>query len=238
MKIRRISHPEAYELRQARLDEAHITNQPFMERPFWYENVETGQTYYDLYGCVGWPTEVSDKDEGCPGYVAIVGVVKSKKEENPDNAVFQLLAEAENKDVPTLMNKMLSLRAEYGFGLHPSLFETWFGDPERCATMLAIKNERLTTTGGDQQAILIIPPDDFYEPTRFDEYVRSMRSCIMPDNQRLYMGHSVILKNRLRKFLRDDPAVTAVGGLVHSLLRRCAWLEQTSENVFVVEEGL
>jgi len=238
MKIKMIVHPHAYELQQAHLDQAHITNQPLVEKPFWYENTETGQTYYDLQGCVGWPTEVSEKDEGRPGYVAIVGIVKSKKQENPENAVFQLLAEMESKDVPTLMNKMIALRADYGFGLHPNLFETWFGDPERCVTMLAIKNERLTASGDDRQAILITPPDDFYEPTRFDEYVRSMRSCIMPDNPRFYMGHNKILKNRLRKFLRDDPAVTAVGGLVHSLLRRCAWLDQTSENAFVIEEGI
>lgn len=238
MKIKMIVHPYAYELQQARLDQAHITGQPLVERPVWYENTETGQTYYGLYGCVGWPTEVSEKDEGRPGYVAIVGIVRSKKQENPEDAAFQLLAEAESNDVPTLLNKMIELRAEYGFGLHPNLFETWFGDPERCVTMLVIKNERLTITGGDRQAILIAPPDDFYEPMRFDEYVRSMRSCIMPSNQRFFLGHNKILKNRLRKFLRDDPAVTAIGGLVHSLLRRCAWLDDASENVFVVEEGI
>ena len=75
--IKKIIHPYAYELRQARLDEAHITGQPLMDRPFYYENIETGEQYYDILACIGWPTEVSDKDEGRPGYLGIVGVIKT-----------------------------------------------------------------------------------------------------------------------------------------------------------------
>lgn len=238
MKIRKIVHPYPQEIYQARYDESIVTGKPLIERPFWYENIETGQAYYDLYGCVGWPTEFDDKEGERPGYIAIVGIVKPKQQENPEDALFQLLAEAESRDVSTLLNKMLELRAEYGFGLHPNLLQIWFGDPERFITTLALKNERLTAAGGDEKAILIIPPDDFYDVKVFDNYVRSLRSCLMPDNLRLYLSKSKILRNRIRKFMRDDPAVMAVGGLVHSLLRRCEWLEQTRENVFVVEEGI
>lgn len=236
-KIKKITHPYAPELRQARIDEAIVTGQPLVERSFWYENLETGQTYYDLTGCIGWPTQIDDKKEDLPGYIAVVGIVKSKKEEDPKDAVFQLLAETESKDVPTLLSKMLELRQEYGFGLHPNLMQAWFGDPERFVTTLALLNERLVEErGGDRQAILIIPPDDFYDTMVFDIYVRSMRSSIMPDKTRFYFGRNEILKNRLREFKRDDPAVMAVGGLVHSLVLRCTWMDQTRENAFNVED--
>ena len=92
-KIKKITHPFAWELYQAKIDQSIVTGKPMVERPFHYENTETGQLYYDLYGCLAWPSEVSDKDEGMPGYAAVVGIVKSKKEENPQNALFQLLME-------------------------------------------------------------------------------------------------------------------------------------------------
>ena len=160
-KIKKITHPDAPELRQARHDEAIVTGQPFVERPFWYENTETGQTYYDLAGCIGWPTQIDDKKEDLPGYIAVVGIVKSKKEEDPKDAVFQLLAETESKDVPTLLSKMLELRQEYVFGLHPHLMQAWFGDPARFVNTLALLNERHDEErGGDRQPILNFMPED------------------------------------------------------------------------------
>jgi hypothetical protein len=233
-KIKKIVHEYAWELLQARQDAAIVTGKPLVERPFYYENTETGQQYYDLCGCIGWPTEVSEKDDGRPGYIAVVGVVKGKAK--PQDAVFQLLAEAESKDIPTLLNRVQDLRAEYGFGLHPDLLQSWVGNPERFITQAALLNERLIEQGGDDQAILIAPPDDFYNPKVFDHYVRSLHSVIIPDAVRFYFGGQEVLKNRLREFRRDDPAVLAVGGLVHSLLSRCTWLDQSRENMFVIEE--
>ena len=235
-KIEKITNPFAWELYQARLDQSIVTGKPLIERPFHYENTETGQLYYDLYGCLAWPSEVSDKDEGMPGYAAVVGIIKSKKDEKPENALFQLLTETESKDVPTLLNNCIKLRIEYGFGLHPTLLQAWFGDPEIFVTTLALYNEKRIAEGGDKAAVLIIPPDDFYDTKRFDNYVRSLRSCIMPANTRFYFGKNEILKNRLREFRDKDPAVLGAGGLVHSLLSRCEWLDQTRENAFNVEE--
>jgi hypothetical protein len=236
-KIIKITHPQAWELMQARIDESIVTGQPLVERPFWYDNLETGQMYYDLYGCVGWPTEVSDTDSGMPGYAGVVGVVKPKSAQPIQAAAFQLLTEAESEDVPELVDHMIRIRAEYGFGVHPGLMQAWFGDPERYITTLALMNERLIAAGGDRAAILIIPPDDFYEPKAFDNYVRSLRSSIMPSRVRFYFGGNDILKNKLREFKRDCPAVTAVGGLVHSLFGRTMWMDQSRESAFVLEEN-
>ncbi len=236
-KIKKITHPFPVEIVQARIDEAIVTGKAQTEKPFWYENTENNQCYYDLCGCVGWPSDVTEKDDGMPGYIAIVAVVKMGENSSPRDAPFQLLAEYESKDVPSLLRQMLKLREEWGFGLHPDLLQAWTGTPDRFISTIALLNEGLRERGGERQAILISPPDDYDDPKAFDNYVRSLQSCVTPDNVRFYFGGNDILRNKLiGEFKRDNPAVLAVGGLVHSLLLRCEWLDQQRENAFVVEE--
>jgi hypothetical protein len=229
--IKKITHEFAYELRQARIDHAIVTGKPAIERPFYYENTENGEQFYDLYGCIGWPTEVSEKDDGRPGYMAIIGVIKDAQPiEMP---IFRLLAEAESKNIPTLLIQMLAMREKFGYGLHPTLLSSWWGDPERFITTLAIFNER--NLGKE---LMVSPPVDFYNSKRFDDYARSMQSTISKDIEikRFKFSGLDILKNRLREFKRDDPAVLAVGGLIHTLLLSCEWMDQHQSNMFVLEE--
>lgn len=233
MKIKKVTNPHAWELLQARIDQAHITGQPLTERPYHYENLENGHLYYDLYGCVGWPTEVSDKGPGMDGYCAVVGVVKPPTEGlKVQNAVFYLLFEYETSDVPTLINAILAMRGDWGFGLTPNLLSAWFGDPDRYVATLALKNEKL-----ENKPILITPPYDFYDPMAFDIYVRSLQSAILPGQVRFGFGGLDILKKHLREFKRDCPAVMAVGGLVHTLVMQCEWMDQArgDEHCFVLE---
>lgn len=237
--IKFISNPHAWELHQARYDESVVTGQPMVERPFWFENTETDQLYFDIYGCIGYPSEVSDRDEGLPGYAAIVGIVRpddSLEHTDPVNANFQLLAEAQSKDVGTLLSLCVKLRKKYGFGCQENLLRVWYGDPERFLTTLALYNEGLVRDGGDKNAILVTPPIDFYSPKIFDNYVRALRSTILPDATRFYFGHNDILRNRLREFRQADPAVLAVGGLVQSLLTNALWMDTAKSNAFTVEE--
>jgi hypothetical protein len=238
-KIKRVVHPDAFSIRDTWTDEARVTGQVMIERPFWYENTETGQWYYDIYGCIGWPSEVSDIDEGLPGYAAVVGVVKPKSgNKSPADAVFQIVTEYESRDVPTLLEALVGLRSEYGFGLYPELLHAWYGDPERFVTILALMNEKLIAKGGDKASVLISPPDDFYGQKVFEHYVRSLRSVVMPDKVRLYFGKgNDILKGRMREFRLGDPAVYAMGGLVHSLLSSTVWMDQIRANTFNVEEN-
>ncbi|HNZ31933.1 MAG TPA: hypothetical protein PKJ25_07555 [Smithellaceae bacterium] len=237
IKIKKIVHPHSYEIMQARTDQAHLTGQPIIEHPFWYENTETGQLYYDLYGCVAWPTAVSEKGKAMPGYVGILGVVKSKIEGALiQDAAFQLLAEGAARDVPTLLEMILAMRKDYGFGLHPDLLQCWYGDPERFVKNVALKNERLVATGGEKAVILIIPPNDFYDPKSFDNYVHSLRSVLVPNNKRFFFGGGNLLKQHLRAFERDNPAVLAIGGLVHTLLGHCTWAGSSRKTVFVIED--
>jgi len=239
MKIKKLTPPPLHwMLYQQRVEEARITGVPFVERQYWYENLETGQQYYDLFGCVGWPTEVTDKNDMRPGYIAIVGVVKDEKP--PQDAVFQLLAEDESKNLPTLLYKMAALRCDYGYGLHPSLFNAWYGDPEAFVTTIASLNSELQKKiGHDRNSILIAPPFDFYLPDKFEIYSRSFYSTGAEKNKvRFYFGKNEILRNRKNEFKRDDPAILAIGGLVHTLLHSTPWMDQVDDNMFVVEEGI
>jgi len=241
--IRHISPPYPAALFMARRDHAIVTSQDMVERPFWFEDTTTGFMFHDLYACVGWPSEVADKDIGMPGYAAIVGVIRPpdlKKDAHydPTHAKFLLLREAEDSDVPGLIEKCLELREKYGFGCQPDLLTIFLGDPERFTTTLALRNEMLIRDGGDRNALLIAPPDDFYVPKIFDIYIRSLRSCLVEGRQRFFFGKNDILKNRIREFRRDDPSVLAAGGLVHSLLNRCMWMSQANQStIFNVEDA-
>lgn len=233
--IEHVVHPHPWETLQARIDEAKVTGQPMVENPWWFRNTETGQLYHDIYGCLGYPDEIQETEEQ-PGYVAIVGVVRAHGElehYNPLNADFQLLAEAESKDVGLLVEKAVELRERYGFGLRPELLKSFYGDPDRFITTLALKSEDLIRRG--EKSVLITPPMDFYDSKAFDIYIRSLKSCMLPETVRFYFGGNNILKNHLREFRRNNPAVFAVGGLIHSLLTHCTWMGDAGDTIFNVE---
>lgn len=237
-RITKVIHPDAFGIRQSWVDEANITGRVYTEKPFWYMDNETRQNYHDIFGCIGWPTEFSDKSEGAAGYAGVVGIVKSTDPTaKVQDAKFKLLYEIESHDVPTLIDGMVALREEYGFGVHPGLMQTFFGDPNRFITVLALKNERL-----EQQkvntAILIAPPNDFYTEKIFDKYVRALRSVLVKDKVRFYFGKNDILRTRMGEFKQGDPAIYAIGGLVHTLLSQCMWMDYARENIFVVEDDI
>lgn len=235
-KIKLVTSKHALELRQAKLDCAIYTNQELVERSYWYANTETNQEYHELYACIGWPSEITNQDDSLPGYAAIIGVVRGK-EDSPVNAKFQLLAEAESSNVPDLLSMCLDLRNEYGFGVQQNLLTSWIGDPDRFLTTTALLNEKLIKDHGDTHAILISPPYDWYTPKIFDMYVRTLRNVLIPGDERLYPGYNYILQNRLRSFIKDDPCITAVGGLIHTLLCNVTWLDRVnSKNMYSVEE--
>lgn len=241
--IEYIAHPYAWQLTKARQDQATITGQEMVERPWWYRHTEIGQCYHDIVSCISWPDEVTGAGEARPGYIAIIGIVRA--DESPEHidaedANFQMLEEFESGDVQTLLKKYLNLRQRYGFGIQPDLLTMIYGDSERFEGVVGLFNERLhSRTHNETNAISIVPPDDFDMPMTFDLYMRSLRSVLTADSLRLYFGHTVILKNRLREFRRDDPAITAVGGLVHTLISRCLWMSDTGSNVFTItsEQG-
>ena len=174
--IKMITHPYPVEIMQARRDHAHITGQELMERPYWFEDMEADYLYYDIFGCIGWPSDISDNGVELPGYAAIVGILRPKKldKETPcdlTDAPFRILAEAEDDDAPALLARCVKMRERYGFGIQPDLLTVWYGDPDRFYKALALVNEVIIKRGSDRDAILLTPPEDFYTPSIFDHYV-------------------------------------------------------------------
>lgn len=244
-RIKLVTNEIAWQLWMARHDHAIVTGQEFVERPHWYEDMETGRLFHDIYACLGWPSEVKEGDLGLPGYAAIIGVCRPHDRDehyNPINSKFLMLEEFEDQDVPTLLDKCIEMRKRWGYGLRSDLLTIWYGDPDRFLSVLARKNEFLTKLGGPDNALLLTPPEDFYTPQIFDQYARAMQSALLrrggeKGSQRFFFGGNVILKARLEAFRRDDPAVLAMGGLVHSLLSRTLWMDERGETVFNVGDA-
>ena len=235
-----VTHPYPQEIYQARLDRAIVTNQELVERPYWYKNEATSQLYFDVYAAIGWPSEVIDSKDGLPGYIAIVGVVRpdTKLDTDPRNAKFQIIEEYESANVPTLLDNCLLLRDKYGYGIRKDFLNIWIGDPDRFLTTLALFNERITDgQKDDKDAVMVSPPDDFYVSNIFDNYIRDIESVVVKDNRRLYFGYNEILQNKFREGFTDkDPAIWAIGGLIHTLLCRCTWMDSCTETAFTIDE--
>jgi rRNA maturation protein Nop10 len=235
MRIRKVTHPYAWELALARTDHANLTGQPLVERPFWYENTGTDQCYYDLFGCIGWPTEDTDATKGMPGYVAVIAVVKDARPIK--EAWFRLMGEGESESIGALLSHVLRLRSEFGYGLHPGLLQTFWGDPDKHIMRLALTNEALAEKhDGEGHSILVSPPTDFSDPDAFNSYRRSFDEAIKVEPARFAFGGNSILKTNHRLYRMGDPAILAVGGLVHKLIMETPWMDQARENAFNVED--
>lgn len=243
--IELVTHPHAFETLQARLDFAEVAGVDIFENPWWYRDKISGETYYDLCTCIGWPDEVTaEHGEGQPGYLAVIGIRRPRdaeeKKYDATKAVFYLLEEYQHFDVPTLLAQCVALRDKYGYGISRELLPVWYGDYERFATALALSNERLTRRlNNDEAAVMITPPSDFELSNRFEVYLRALKGVMQPGNVRLYFCGNTVLKGRLKGFQRDDPAVMAVGGLVHTLLGRTMWMgHRSDDNCFNLKEVL
>ena len=225
--LKLITNPEPWQVLRAREDEAIVTNQPMVEKPWWWENVETGQLYYDVFGCMAWPTDVADKGLGENGYIGIIGVVRkdaSIEHTDPRNADFQLIEELESLDIGILIQNCFRLQEKY------ELKHGFYGDPHKFVTTVAISNE------AQKADLLIAPPLDFYDTNNFEIYVRALRSCIQKDRRRFYFGSNRILKKNVQGFKRDSPSIMAVGGIVHTLINQTLWMLASDGNVFNVDE--
>ena len=236
--IELITHPHPWQTWLARQDHAKITGQEVAENPWWYKDSDTNMLFHGLYGCIGWPEEVQTANIGQPGYAAIIGIVRQTDipvQVLTRDAQFLILDEVEHEDVPTLIQEVVMMRDRWGYGIRRDLLTEWSGDAERFQSTLALINERL----GEYKSVWITQPEDMSGPQAFDVYVRSLRSCLQRTKQRLFYGKCEIIKDRLKSFLRNDPAILAVGGLVHTLLGQCLWMGDVSGNAgFNVEEEL
>lgn len=226
-------YPEA--TMQARRDFALIQKQRVVEPAYWFRNTETGEEYHGLYAGIGWPQRVTEKGDQLPGYAVIVAVTKGQGV--AEDAAFKIVEEIESLSVDLLIQKCIKLRARWGFGVHPHLMRVFLGDYRQFEMVVANYNARvIESDGDDRQAFIVSPPDDFDNLQAFDIFVRRLQSVLTAKAKRLYLGDHEIIKNRILSFRRDDPAIMALGGLVHALLLRTPWMEQSTPSVFQLLE--
>ena len=227
-----VEEPEATMM--ARRDFAKVRKEKHVEPPFWFEDDKTGRLYRNLYICIGWPQRVTERGDSLPGYSAVVGVLKEEDVPAIDSR-FMLLAEVEEHSVEQLLTKAVVMRREWGFGVKKDLLSVFYGDFRPFELTVANYNGVvIEMEGNDRNAVVVIPNDDYDTPQAFDVYLRRLESVLSEDGKRLFLGDSEIVRNRLLSFVRDDPAITGLGGMVHSLLMRTPWMEDRSPTVFSV----
>lgn len=219
---------------QARRDYAHVTNTLVVEPPYWFRDTETGYEYHGIYGCIGWPQRISEQGDERNGYAAVVGVRKIEGQD-PENARFDLLDEIQeiSGSEDLLIKECVAMRSRWGYGVHESILPVFYGDHRPFELIVAEFNTHIAeTTNDDRGAFIVSPPDDFENPKAFDVYMGRLRTVLSANAKRLHLGNSTIIKNRIVSFKRDDPAVMALGGLMHVLLLRQPWMEQTTPSVW------
>ena len=215
----------------SRLDFACVCNSPLVEQPYWFVD-DKGREFHGIFACIGWPQEVTERNDQLPGYAAIVGVSKDAAIRAED-ARFVVLDEVAESSEMLLLRSADEMRRKWGFGVHPKLMRYFWGDYRTMESVVSRFNaEAIERDGDDTNAVIITPPDDFDNQRSFDIYVGTLRTVLSPKAKRLYVGAGEIIKNRLLSFRRGDPAIIALGGLVHTLLLRTLWMEQTNLSAF------
>jgi len=106
---------------------------------------------------------------------------------------------------------------------------------------------------GEMHGFWVYPPDDFYHVDYFEIYVRQIRECLTPNSEgkkKLQIGKCNVLRNHLQNFstdsikklntvrnVKDYPAVFALDGLIHTLLKRKPWLSDAGGGAYNIDEG-
>ena len=198
-----------------------------MQAPPLYRHIETGQEFVHLAGAIAWP------GKGTPGFVIIVGVSKA----SGNAPLFTCLDEIEDYSTNGLLKACLLLRVRYGFNQSDNLLRFWYGDSKRFSSLINDFNQCIKKNS-IYEGINIIDPTDFRKPNHFENYLYRIQNLLVPDESG---GKSLVLENcnLLRNYLQnlppdapivcseeDFPSVSALGGLVHSLLANRPWEHQ------------
>ena len=220
---------------QARRDFARITGTDLVELPYWFRDTKTDISYHSIFGAIGWPRKISERGDDRKGYAVIIGVAKGNTD--PARARFVLLDETEENSVELLLSDAIAMRKRWGFGVHKSLMRVFIGDHRQFEMVVANYNTRMVEAGKEDEALMLSPPDDYESPQAFNIYMRQLQAVLSKRTipKRLHLGQGSIIAKRITAFQRDDPAVFAIGGLIHTLLLRSPWMEQTVPSVFAVD---
>lgn len=217
----------------ARKDFAKVQNKKLIEPVHWFTDGDN--EYYNLFMGIGWPQRITERADQLPGYSCMVGVEKSAQIA-AESAKFIVLDEIEEFSVTQLLSASVEMRGLWGFGLHKRFLRVFYGDHRTFELTVANYNGRLIEDdGNDLNAVIVSPPDDYDTPQAFDIFLRRLEDVLSEKNKRLNLGNADIIRNRILSFTRNDPAIMALGGLMHVLLMRTPWMESLDSGVFGVD---
>jgi len=229
-------YPEATMM--ARRDYAHVTKTKVVEPPYWFRDTNTDKAYHGIAGGLGWPQRLSEKANSRPGYAVVVGIRKIEGQD-PEEARIDVLEELEEESGSEglLIKACVEMRQRWGYGVHESILPVFHGDHRPFELVVADFNTRIAeNSDDDKDAFVVSPPDDYDNPKAFDIYMGRLRSVLAEKSKRLFLDDGDKIRNRIKTFMRDDPAIMSLGGLIHTLLLRQPWLEQTTPSVWQMPE--
>jgi hypothetical protein len=237
-KIQMVYPEAAWELYQARKDEAIVTGRDLSEKVWWYQRSDSlpggkkiPREFYDIKGCIAWPSMDYRSGARVDGFGAIVGVIRQPQKVPPDLASFIILDEIVDGDPARLLIRCAEMRKQWGLGLRHDLLTAFTGDPIGHETTLNIINEILP------EYIAVVEPVDNQVVKKYDIYARCILRMLETNPQRLYFGGKPLFKEAIRSMHIDDPAVTAVGGLLHTMLATTSWMDTfDTDGAFLMNE--
>jgi hypothetical protein len=204
---------------------AHVQGEsaPRRVRNVRYENTETREKYFCLAGGFAWPGTK-------PGYACIVAVLDTP---DPQTAPLRIIAEVQDTDVPSLIERAYALYEKYGAtsSIIPWL---WYGESDAGYDAFLYRfNEGVRRTGTKEQFFLASPPH-FQLPTRFEFYCRELHSLLpQGGTRRLFFFPESLLPAFLKNIspadvargsTKDHPAISAAGYAVSALSQYEPWL--------------
>jgi hypothetical protein len=204
---------------------AHVKGEPSPRRPrnVRYLNKETGEKYFCLAGGFAWPGTK-------PGFACVVAVLDTS---DPHAVPFRIIAEVEDNDVQSLIERAYELFEKYGTNAR-TIPWLWYGESDEGYNSFLYRfNEGLRRAGTKQQFFLVSPPQ-FELPNRFEFYCRVLYSLLSQgEKRRLFFFPESLLPAYLKNIspadvvtgtTKDHPVISAAGYVVTALSHYEPWL--------------
>jgi len=212
----------------AREDWAIVTGQPLILKPATFLHIPSGQYYCHIVGGIAYPAATAQEVK--PGALIVVGV------QNDPEVKYHVLESYESGNVFTLIEKVVGMRKEYGFGQDSRILPNWYGDQDKYQVLIMKASETLERMHGITAGLYIRDTFDRQEPTAFPLYVRQLFNALKIG--RLDVMQDKILTGHMQSLQREDaekgkvgdfPVVGLLGGMIHSLQIEQPWLESSGD---------
>ena len=200
---------------------------PRATRTVRYVNTVTHEEYLCLAGGFAWPGLK-------PGYAVVVAVQQTEDEGAP---LFKTIAEVEEYDVETLLQKTWELYLMYGVNCI-TIPWSWYGDPETGLSPFMDRFTRKLLDTGEERPFFLVPPPQYREPDAFGAYCRTVYSLLRPERKQLILGVCTRLRAQLNEMgnlaavtgnVEEYPAIAALGYVLSAMITYEPWMMEIEE---------